>query len=216
MSHYAFREKVFKNLNMSTEGTDANPIQTDVKKYLNKLKEPASVFIHQNVLSIVPNSQRKRYDSRIELSEKYCPVIVLDDISEFDIEELKEKVREESKSQNKQVPPISEGIFGDDDFYVSNQLLNNGPSTSKAASKRKSSSSVEVSSLRSKVPRSSYQPVYTDETSQGVYDDEALDTAGESSSDCPSKLSVKPVKRKKTRTPKKSKKAIVVSTSCHR
>lgn len=205
MSHYTFREKVFKNLSLSTDGSFANPIQNEVKSYLNKLGEPSSVVIHQDVLSVVPNSLRSRFNSRIHLYEVYCPSVTLE---KERLEQMEERLAEEIKSQQAQQKEadqeVSVGIFGDDDFYVSNQLLNNGPSTSVASAKRKSTTPSEQPARKSS--RLDF-PLIHDETSQDVFDDEALDTAGESSSECPSNFSVK----RKPRSKSSPKKVIVVS-----
>lgn len=197
MSHYTFREKVFKNLKLRTEG-DCNPIQNDIKKFLNKLSEPANVVIYQDVLSIIPNSVRQRFNSRVKLHEIFCPSVQLE---VEDIEDLKAKLKKEVKAED-EVTTI-EGIFGDDDFYRTNQFLSDackGPSTSGTSLKRKSSAPVE--SERNKMPCKPF------------YDDEALDTSGESSSECPSIVSVVQKKYTPKKSPKiSSNKPIVVSKS---
>lgn len=205
LSHYTFREKVFKNLNLSTEGSYSNPIQNEVKSYLSKLGEASSIVIHQDVLSIVPNSLRERFNSRMQLHEILCPSVILE-VENMD--ELKEKLKDEVKSQQKE--PVTEGIFGDDDFYVSNQIFNNSSIASSASLKRKSSTA--TSEIAKKVPRIDSKPTYYDETSQEVYNDEALDTSGESTSDCPTNIYVKPKPSSSKKSSRKTRmKSVVVS-----
>lgn len=189
---------------MSPEGSYSSPIQNEVKSYLSKLGESAGVVIHQDVLSIVPNSLRERFKTRMQLHEVWCPSVTL---NVENIENLKKKLKEEIKSQKKE--PVIEGIFGDDDYYVSNQLFKNIPSTSKTSLKRKSCTVTEDTSYRRKLPRVDYRSSYQeDETSQEIFNDEALDTSGESTSDCPPNISVNRVSSRKN-----SKNPYVVSKS---
>lgn len=165
MSHYTFREKVFKNLKLSTEATDSYPIQ-EVKNFLTKINEPTSVVVHQDILSIVPSSVKNRFTSQIFLQEIFSPSIIL---QTQDIDELKLK-KEVKSQQSKSITEVSEGIFGDDDYYMS--------------LKRKSSTTHENDNQK-------IQRILSDD--EEPFDDEALDTSDESSYDCPStsKMSVR-------------------------
>lgn len=109
--------------------TETAPTQSKVKNYLSKINEPTSVFIDQNnILSIVPASKESLFETQIILHKKFSPCLLLERES---IEKLHERLKEECQ-KIKKVKHEPEGIFGDDDYYVSLQN-SNLPSTSTAA-----------------------------------------------------------------------------------
>lgn len=113
MSHYTFREQVFKNLKLN-ESLDCST-QAKVKNFLRHIEEPAEVIIMDSVLSIVPNSQKSLFESQSHLISNFSPRVALE---RDDIEKLREKVRQDFlEAKEKIVDDFSGGIFGDDDYY---------------------------------------------------------------------------------------------------
>lgn len=179
MTHYTFREKVLKNLKLSTE--ESHPVQAGVKIFLNKINEPTSVVIHQDVLSIVPKSLKNRFDSKILVQETLDPSVSLERCD--NIEELKQKLKDEVAAQKRDlVVEAPEGIFGGDDYYVSLRVLNECPTSSTVTVPEPLSMGT-----RKKSPiYGSYREESSDnETSQGLFNDEVLDTPGPSSNEYP-------------------------------
>lgn len=143
ISQYTFREKIFKNLKISSESLT----QTKVRNYLNKIKEPTSVIINSSILSIVPESKKNLFECHAHLQKNFSPHVLLEVVEDVNylkqklVEEVKQQLEEEAK-HSYQIP---EGIFGDD-FHSSI------PSTSTVVQKRKFSSiSTESNRKKSKV-----------------------------------------------------------------
>lgn len=141
MGQYTFREKCFKNLKINAESLT----QTKVRNYLSKSNEPTSVVIHSNILSIVPNSKKDLFEKQVLLQKHLSPQVSLDRLELQDIEDFKQKLKEEVNQNQHEPPDPILGIFGDD-FYSSL------PCTSTTVQKRKFSSlSTEGNSKRAKV-----------------------------------------------------------------
>jgi hypothetical protein len=144
MSHYTFREQVFKNLKLN-ESVECSA-QGKVTSFLRQIEEPAQVIIHENILSIVPDSQKSLFECHTHLINNLSPQVSLE---RDDIEKLKEKVKQEflEAKEKEKVDDFSKGIFGDDDYYSLQFSQVHRSSAPTASAKRKEAATSEIQSL---------------------------------------------------------------------
>lgn len=98
----------------------------------------------RDILTVVPSSMKNFYESQLYVLNKFVPFV---DLQREDIESLKQRVKIEEEKKNdiksEPSPDLSQGIFGDDDYY---QLPTQLPTTSNSDTK-------EVKKKRGRKPK---------------------------------------------------------------